>query len=144
MNRNISFLKKLSLYRQYKKTIRDNESEIEQKFKLRRDYTNRLYTVMNIPQEIIEEPYNLRKGDIDKIAEGFIKEYSNEVSKYLDSKGLSELYGFYEIKKVEKYSYLVVFGFSLLNSVKMFKNFYYRILPTLVVVGVILSLILFL
>ena len=138
---NVSFFKKLSLYRQYKKAIRNNSTELNQRFGMRRDYTNRLYTVLNIPQETIEEPYNLRKGDIDKIAETFIKDYSNEVSKFLDTKGLSELYGFYEIKKVDKYSYLLVFGFSLLNSVKLFKNTYFRLVPTLVVITSIILLI---
>lgn len=132
------------MFRTFKKIINENKTELEQKFAMRADNAKRLYTVLNIPEEVIGEPYNLRKTDIDKIAENFIKEYSFELGKYLDSKGLQELYEYYEIKKVEKYSYLVVLGFSLFKSNKYYNNIYYKIIPVISIVAIILSLIFFL
>ena len=142
-----SFFKRLSLYREYKKVIKRNSSELDTRFGLRRDRANRLYTVLNIPSDNIGEAYNLKRSDIDKISEGYIKDFSLEVSKFLDSKNLKEMYEFYEVTKVEKYSYLVVFGphkNNVLDSVSFTKNFYWRFLPISIGLLVIISLILFL
>ena len=113
---NISLIRKFGFYKLYKKTIRENALEIESMFKLRIDDANRLYTVLNIPEEFIGEAYAIKKSDIDKISENYIREYSNELAKYLNSKDLGELYRFYEVRKVDKYSYLLVIGFSLFRS----------------------------
>lgn len=142
-----SFFKRIGLYREYKKVIRSNSSELETRFGLRRDRANRLYTVLNIPSENVGEAYNLKRSDIDKISEGYIKDYSLEVSKFLDSKNLKEMYEFYEVSKVEKYSYLVVFGphkNNVLDSVSFTKNFYWRFIPISIGLLVVISLILFL
>ena len=141
-----SFFKRLSLYREYKRVVRNNSSELEAKFGLRVDRANRLYTVINVPPDTIGDSYNLKKSDVDKIAEGYIRDYSVEVSKFLDSKNLKEMYDFYDIKKVEKYSYLVVFGphkDKVINSEVYTKNLYYRILPASIISVLIFLLILF-
>jgi hypothetical protein len=141
----ISFYKKIKIFREFKKILRLNSTELEQVFGARIDNAYRIYNVLNIPNEVIGEPYNLRKSDIDKVAETSIREYSNNLSEYLDSKGLKEMYDFYEIKKVDKYSYLVVLGFSLPNSPfrsnKYYDNIRYRVIPTVSVVSLILLLI---
>ena len=58
------------------------------------------------------------------------------------------MYDFYEIKKVDKYSYLVVLGFSLPNdpfrSNKYYDNIRYKVIPTISVISLILLLILLL
>ena len=116
MNKNISLLKKIKLFSQFKKVIKSNSVELENKFNLRIDSANRLYTVINVPPELIGEAYNIKKSDIDRIADNFIREYSKELASYLNSKELNELYEFYDLKKVDKYSYLVVVGFSFFRS----------------------------
>ena len=116
MEKNISLFKKLKIYSQYKKLIKENRLDLENRFNLRIDEAYRLYTVINVPPDNIGEAYSLKKSDIDRIAENFIKEYSAELGTYLNSKGLNELYDFYELKKVDKYSYLVVVGFSMIRS----------------------------
>lgn len=116
MNKNISLLKKIKLFSQFKKAINANSVELENKFNLRIDSANRLYTVINVPPELIGEAYNLKKTDIDRIADNFIREYSKELAVFLNSKDLNELYEFYDLKKVDKYSYLVVVGFSFFRS----------------------------
>ena len=86
---------------------------------------------------MIGEAYSLKKSDIDRISETYIREYIFEVSKLLNSKGLMELYRTYEIKKVDKYSYLIVIGFSLLETPKLYNNLYYKFIPGLVILSII-------
>ena len=141
----ISLIKKIKIFREFKKILKLNSTELEQVFGARVDKAYRIYNVLNIPAEMIGEPYNLRKSDIDKLAETSIKEYTVKISEFLDSKGLKEMYGFYEVKKVDKYSYLVVLGFTLpddpFRSNKYYDNINYRLIPTVSVISLILLLI---
>lgn len=145
MANKISFLKKLRIFRDFRKVLRLNKTEIQEVFGARVDNAYRIYNVINIPVEEIGEPYNLRKSDIDLIAEKSVREYSSNISKYLDSKGLGEMYDFYELKKVDKYSYLIVIGFSLPNnpfrSNKYYDNLRYRFIPGVSILSLILLLI---
>jgi hypothetical protein len=140
--RNISIFKKISLFFLYRKAIRKIEKQLEREFNIRIDRAYRIYTVLNVPSELIEEPYNLRKGDINTLSQNFIKEYSSRLSKFLDSNGLYELYDFYNVEKVDKYSYLLIFGFSLFNSQKVFRNIYLYWIPSIVIIS-ILTILLF-
>ena len=126
----MNIFKKIKLFHNYKKIISLSKVQLEANFNIRVDRASRIYTVLNIPDELYGEPYNLRKGDIDKISETYIREYIGKLSEYLNEKGLSELYDFYEpVKKVDKYSYLIILGFKPFNSVKYYTFFYYRLLP---------------
>jgi hypothetical protein len=124
MRNKIPFLRKVRLFFLYRKSLRKIQTQMENNFNARIDNASRIYTVINIPSSLIEEPYNLRKEDIDNIAKNYIKEYSMKLSTFLNQNNLMELYDFYEVKKVEKYSYLVIFGFSLFNSQIFMRNFY--------------------
>jgi hypothetical protein len=134
MVNNVSFLKKLKLFSTYKRKVSKNKNELSSKFGLRIDNAYRLYTVLNIPEDLIGEAYSLKKSDIDKISENYIRQYNIELGKYLNSKGLRELYDYYDTKKVGKYSYLIVFGFSLFKSNKFYNNVYYKIIPAIIII----------
>ena len=133
---NISFFKKLTLFSLYKKTLKINKVRLERELNVRIDSAYRLYTVLNIPEELYGE-FTLKKSDIDKISENYIREYVFEVSKFLKSIGLSELFESYEVRKVDKYSYLIVIGFSLFKSNVFYNNLYYKFLPILAVVSIV-------
>ena len=134
----MSILKDLRLFFSYKSSIRKNKVRLQGDFNMRIDNADRMYTVLNIPSNLVEEPYNLRKEDIDKIAQNYIRDYINELSAFLNSIGISELYDFYEpIKKVDKYSYLIVIGYKQLDSVEINKIIYRIILPVISVIGLI-------
>jgi hypothetical protein len=135
----ISFFKKIKLFNSFKKALKENKSELQLKFNIRIDNAYRLYTVINVPEELIGEAYSLKKSDIDRISENYIRQYSTDLGSYLNSKGLNELYEFYKIDKVGKYSYLIVFGYRLFKSHKFYNNLYYKVIP----VSVLLSIILF-
>lgn len=140
----MNFFKKIQLYSSYKNILKKNKVTLEGDFNIRIDRANRMYTVINVPDELFGEPYNLRKGDIDTISMSYIKEYINRLSVFLNQIGLNELYDFYEpVKKVDKYSYLVVLGFKPMNSVEYNNTIMFRVLP--ISIGILLiSLILYL
>jgi hypothetical protein len=115
----LNFIKKLGLFFEYRRILNSIRKELELNLNARVDFVSRIYTVLNLPTDVIEEPYNFRKSDIDALAQNFIKQYTSDISTFLNQKGLSELYDFYDIKKVDKYSYLLIFGFSLFDSKKI-------------------------
>lgn len=137
----ISLLKKLKLFNEFKKKIKSKDKELLLKFNIRVDNSYRMYTVLNIPEDLIGDAYSLKKSDIDKISENFTREFTIGISNFLDSFGLKELYEIYEIKKVDKYSYLIVIGYSLFKSNKYYDRLYYRVIPGGIILLTILSFI---
>jgi hypothetical protein len=137
-------LKKLKLFFLWRKTIKESKFELQQKFNLRIDSAQRLYTVINVPEELIGEAYALKKQDIDRISETYIRGFSGELTQTLNERGLQELFRVYEIRKVEKYSYLLVIGFSLFESQRYYNTVYYIVTPLLILTSIIFSLIFFL
>lgn len=134
----MGIFKDLRLFFSYKSAINKNKVRLEGDFNMRIDNADRMYTVLNIPTNLVEEPYNLRKDDIDRISQNYIRDYINELSTFLNSIGISELYDFYEpIKKVDKYSYLIVIGYKQLDSVEINKIIYRILLPVILVMGLI-------
>ena len=129
--------KKLKLFFSWRKTINSLKIELEQKFNARIDSASRIYTVINVPENLVGEAYALKKSDIDKISENFIRQYYVELGSTLNSKGLQELFDVYEIKKVDKYSYLLIVGFKLFNSVKYYNLLYYIMLPLVIISGLV-------
>jgi hypothetical protein len=125
----VSLFKKIKLFFFYRRKLMELEKELYNRFFIRVDNASRMYTVLTIPEEQIDEPYRLRKQDIDVISVNFIKEYSSEVSKFLNANELQELYDWYETKKVDKYSYLLIFGFSLFKTDKVFRSLLIYWLP---------------
>jgi hypothetical protein len=134
----VSIYKKIKLFLTYKKAIKKNRLILSKNFGLRIDNAHRLYTVINIPDNLIGEAYSLKKSDIDLISENYIREYASELRKYLNTIGIKELYEFYDTKKVGKYSYLLVFGFSLFRSNIFYNAIYYFILPLIIATTLII------
>jgi hypothetical protein len=134
----ISFFKKIKMFLFFTGFLKKNKSDLERIFNIRIDYANRMYTVLNIPEELIGEPYNIRKSDIDKICEKFIKDYSMNLSSFLNKNGLGELYEFYEIKKVDKYSYLIVIGYSMFRTNLFYNRIYFVFTPLILTIFAIL------
>lgn len=143
MKKKLSLWKKFILFRTFSKSIKSVSFELETNFNARIDRASRIYTVLNIPSELIEEPYNLRKEDIDILAKNYIRDYSQKLSVFLNQKNLIELYDFYEVKKVEKYSYLLVFGFSLFNSKTFMRNLYISYFSIFLLILLIITVLVF-
>ncbi len=115
----MNFFKKISLFLTYRTIINSLKDELRVEYNARIDSIYRIYMVLNLPEVIFEEPYNLRTTDIDQIARNYILDFRRNFSQFLISKGLMELFDTYEVRKVDKYSYLLVFGYSLFNTKKI-------------------------
>ena len=129
MYKKMGFIKRIRLFSSYRKSVKSIKNILDKDFNIRIDSAHRMYTVINIPEDIIGEAYSIKKSDIDRISENYIKEYSSELGRFLNKNGLSELFEFYETKKVDKYSYLVVIGFSLFRSNEYYNKLYWRSIP---------------
>lgn len=136
-------LKKLKLFWSWKKTINSIKVELSQKFGVRIDSASRIYTVINVPEELVGEAYSLKKSDIDKISENYVRGYYVELGNSLNSVGLQELFDVYELKKVDKYSYLIVVGYKLFNSVKYYNILYWVVTPVILLSSIISLFIIF-
>lgn len=144
MSRNVSIIKKQSVYGEYKKILISNTTELQNKYGIRVDDVNRMYTVLNIPEEIIGEAYSVKKSDIDVIADNYIRQYCGDLGSYLNGIGMTELYDFYEFKKVDKYSYLIVIGFSMFRTDIRRERFMKYVLPISIVAALtIISILIF-
>lgn len=144
MSRNVSIIKKQSVYGEYKKILSSNTTELQNKYGIRVDDVNRMYTVLNIPEEIIGEAYSVKKSDIDVIADNYIRQYCGDLGSYLNGIGMTELYDFYEFKKVDKYSYLIVIGFSMFRTDIRRERFMKYVLPISIVAALtIISILIF-
>jgi hypothetical protein len=141
--KNIGLFKKIRLFRLFKKIVNENKNELNTNFGIRVDRAYRLYTILNIPEELIGDAFSLRKSDIDRISEPYIKEYTNELGSFLNSKGLSEMYDFYELSKEDKLSWKLIIGFKLFKSNEYYNKIYYRLLPISLLFAFILSLLLY-
>jgi len=134
----MEFLKKIRLFSDYKNILKKNRVSLESQFNIRIDRASRIYTVLNVPDNLYGEPYNIRKSDIDTISETYIKEYIQKLSEYLNSIGLNELYDFYEpIKKVDKYSYLIILGFKPLDSVRYNNLIWLKLVPIISIISLL-------
>ena len=130
---NSNFFKKIYLFFVYRRNLLRSRVDLKIQFNIRVDNIYRFYTVVNIPQDIIEEPYNMRKSDIDVMSTKYIENFNVRLSSYLNSRGLTELYKIYDIEKVDKYSYLYVFGYSLFNTKAAMTNLFIFLLILLVI-----------
>ena len=118
----LNIIKKFRLLFTYIKIILNNKSVLNESYKIRYDYIFRLYTVINIPIDLIPDAYDLKKSDIDKLSQSYVSDFMVNISSLLNKIGLIELYVVYDLKKVDKYSYLVVIGFKFLKLEKLFRN----------------------
>ena len=103
-------LREISLYRGYTKQIKSEElnSPIWARRNLRRDYLNRIYTVMNLPPEI------LLSNDLPKEARpSFVLSELKPINEYLRSLNLEEVLTLWidPVKGTNEESYLVVYQF---------------------------------
>ena len=138
---NISFWKKYQLFTFFKKNIEEIELILNNKFNLRVDKSYRLYTVFNIPEEVIGEAFSLRKADIETISETYVREYIQLVSEYLNENNLRELFRVYEVKKIDKYSFLIIMGFSLFQTNKFYDNIYFKLIPFIILTPIIIYIL---
>jgi hypothetical protein len=108
-------------YRFLKKTINENLKSVEwEKFKLRTDWIGRIYTVVNLPPEVIYSP-----DTPEQIRPAYVLEETRQLNEYLTKLNLQEII-IPELTPIpNSISYLVVYKpyFQRLSS----RWFLYRI-----------------
>lgn len=155
---NISLLKKIKFFLFYRKTLNKIKRELENNYNVRIDEAYRMYTVINVNNENsvfkdygISElrefnknydlmPNQIEQQFLDELYKKSMKEFSNNISEYLNSKGLAELYVFYQIEKINKFSYLVVLGFPFFKTEIFVKYFYYTLRTIICIAAVLLAM----
>jgi len=110
MFRLFKVIKEISLYREYVGVIKKEEkdSPIWARRRLRRDYLNRIYTVINLPPQI------LLSQDLPRDARpSFVVNDLKPTNEYLKSLNLEELLTMWiePVKNTDEESYLVVYQF---------------------------------
>ncbi len=138
----MNIFNKWKIYSDYKKIISQNKLSLYENHNIKIDYANRLYTVVHVPSDEIGEAYTLKKTDVDRIAQRYIREYMSSLSTFFISIGINEMIDFYQpIQKVGKTSYLIVLGFKILNTVKINKIIWYVVAPIILVSIIILFIV---
>lgn len=121
-------IKDISNYRFILKTIKKNKGTIEwEKLKLRADWIGRIYTIVNLPPEVIHSP-----DAPQEIRPAYVLDESRPVNEYLMKLNLQEII-LPAIEAVpESLSYLIVYTpyFQKLS----FKWVFYRILWILLLI----------
>ena len=135
-----NIFKKIYLFFIFRRNLLKAETDLKIQFNIRVDKIFRFYTVLNVPSEVVEEPYNLRKSDVDTISKNYVREFNFQLSQFLNSRGLTELYDLYDMEKVDKYSYLLVFGYSLLNTKRLANSLIYFWAPLVSILLLILTI----
>ena len=135
-----NIFKKIYLFFIFRRNLLKAKTDLKIQFNIRVDNIFRFYTVLNVPSEVVEEPYNLRKSDIDSISRNYVKEFNFQLSQFLNSRGLTELYDLYDMEKVDKYSYLLVFGYSLFNTKRLANSLIYFWTPFVSILLLILTI----
>jgi hypothetical protein len=135
-----NIFKKIYLFFIFRRNLLKAETDLKIQFNIRVDKIFRFYTVLNVPAEVVEEPYNLRKSDVDTISKNYVREFNSQLSQFLNSRGLTELYDLYDMEKVDKYSYLLVFGYSLFNTKRLANSLIYFWAPIVSILLLILTI----
>ncbi len=109
----ISIFKKIKLYFTYKKIIKKASFVLQNETNLRLDKVGRLYTVLNVNVEDIK---NYGPKLSSQIIQKYVNDYITRVDKLFLQIGLTELVGLLDIKKLDETNYLIIFGYSFLNT----------------------------
>jgi len=114
MLRLLKVIKEINLYREYLKTVKEKseESPFWDRMKLRVDWVGRVYTVINLPQQVIQSP------DLPKEARpSFVMNEIKPINEYFKSLNLEELMtlSMEAVKGTNDESYLIVYQYVFRN-----------------------------
>jgi len=112
----VSFYKKIKFFFKYRSIIKSNKELLANpNVGLKIDWINRLYTVLNMDDDVKKYGVELTQTNI--------KKYISDTDKVFKTLGLNELIGVYDIQKIDETNYLIVFGYSLMNTKKVTNRF---------------------
>lgn len=104
----MDLIKKLKNYAAYRAIVKERADFLAGPlFAIRTDMLRRMYTVINIPEDVVAYGPGL--------VESTVSEYIMKVMKTLDTIGLFELVSVYTVQKLDERNYLVVFGYRFMD-----------------------------
>lgn len=110
-------IKKIKLFKEYKKFIKTNSEKISNEFALEHNMIYELYTTIIL----VDAPDEMKKKlGVITLAEHEIKNYIKKLNIYFEQNDMNELINVYEIKKISNELYGITFGFSQFNNRKYF------------------------
>lgn len=104
----MNIFKKFKLFFTYRKLVSKYKQELLVTHNLRMDYVYRLYTVLNLPDDV--KSYGAKLGKV------YIDEYIRKIDQSLVEYGLSELIGIRDLKKLEGDNVLIIIGFKFFDT----------------------------
>lgn len=104
----MNIFKRIQLFFTYRKIINSIKDKLLVENNLRIDRVYRLYTVINMPDDV--ENYG------GKLGKKYVEEYLRNIDQIFVGYGLYELVGILDLKKLEGNNVLVVIGFKFLNT----------------------------
>jgi hypothetical protein len=123
----VSLIKKLKLYFQYRKLLKEHKRNLLKTLGLKLDWLYRPYTVLpiQIPQEDIDTYGNPNLPSYINLKENYVKGYIKECDALFKTIGLSELVAIIKIEEYEENIVAIAFGFSLMDMAKFFNRIIY-------------------
>lgn len=112
-----SLWNKIKFYFIFRKIIKKNLPRLNGQFNLRKDNVNRLYTVLNLPEDVTIYGKDL----IDK----YITKYVSDVNSFCKEIGINELIAILDSQRIDSTNYLLVFGYAGFNTAKVANRIIY-------------------
>ena len=105
----MNIFKRITLFNVYRKALKENRLTLLNDFRIKVDYIYRMYTVFTV-EEADYKTYGKELVDAN------LRIYKNKLDNYLNSIGLTELYGLSEQEKLSERDYRLVLRFAYLNT----------------------------
>lgn len=107
----LNFFNKIKNYFIYLEWIFKKRSYLDQQFRLRIDNIGRIYTVINMPDDVLKYGTDL---SINKV-----QLFVRQVGSYFKQENIYEFIMVRNVKRIDEINYLIVFGFSQIDQLKL-------------------------
>lgn len=107
----MNIIKGFKFYRMYKKLLKEHKKVLLSDFNVRIDNINRIYTVINIPDET--QIYGQDHGKT--LTETWLKKWLAEFDQYLINNQIKELTEIVEITQMDEQNFLLIMEYKYLN-----------------------------
>lgn len=111
----MNLFKRFKFYFEYKHLLKTHKKELLDKYNVRIDKINRIYTVINVPDE--SHVYGVNQGKI--LSETWLRNWLAEFDQYLINNDIKELTDIVEISQVDSQNFLLILEYKYLNIANM-------------------------
>lgn len=122
-----SLWNKIKFYFIYRRIVKKNLPRLNVQFNLRKDNVSRLYTVLNLPEDVTIYGKEL----VDK----YITKYVADINTFCKEIGINELIAILDSQRIDSTNYLLVFGYAGFNTAKIANRLIYLSVTSILVIG---------